>query len=134
MAPVAVGTETDGSLVTPPTRASLDTVKPIHGLVGTTDNIPTNARYDTDGPMGKTVKDVEDLPDVLVDNTKTEIPRGDYKLTMTMSRDDIRVGTFEPEKWKMDDRFVRPVSQAKRKTERLQDPWVVPQLMMCSPT
>ena len=82
MAPVAVATETDGSLVTRPTKASLYTVKLIHGLVGTTDNIPTNARYDTDGPMGKTVKDVEDLLDGLVDNTKTEAPREDYGLAM----------------------------------------------------
>ena len=84
--------------------------------------------------MGKTVKNGVDPLNVLVDHAKTEVPRGDYKLTMTTSRDDIRVGTFEPEKWKMDDGFVRPVSQATRKTERLQDPWVVPQLMMCSPT
>lgn len=84
--------------------------------------------------MGKTVKNGANLLNVLVDHTKTEVPRGDYKLSMTTSWDDIRVGTFDPEKWKMDDGFGRPVSQATRKTERLQDPWWVPQLMMCSPT
>ncbi|KAL8937649.1 MAG: hypothetical protein Q9216_004321, partial [Gyalolechia sp. 2 TL-2023] len=112
LAPIAVGTETDGSLVTPSTRASLYTVKPTHGLVDITNIIPTSARYDTAGPMGKTVKDVAELLNVLVNHSKTDVPQGDYASAMTTSWDDIKVGTLDPEKWRMSDEFVKPVPQA----------------------
>ncbi|KAL8902973.1 MAG: hypothetical protein Q9207_004246 [Kuettlingeria erythrocarpa] len=112
LAPIAVGTETDGSLVTPSTRASLYTVKPTHGLVDTTNIIPTCTHYDTAGPMGKTVKDVADLLNVLVDHSKTEVPQGDYASAMTTSWDDIKVGTLNPEDWRMGDGFVKPVPEA----------------------
>ncbi|MCJ1349375.1 hypothetical protein MMC31_007615 [Peltigera leucophlebia] len=112
LAPIAVGTETDGSLVSPSTRASLYTVKPTHGLVDTTNIIPTSARYDTAGPMGKTVKDVADLLNVLVDHSKTEVPQGDYASAITTTWDDIKVGTLDPEKWRMNDTFVKPVPEA----------------------
>lgn len=107
-----MGTETDGSLVTPSTRASLYTVKPTHGLVDTTNIIPTSARYDTAGPIGKTVKDVTDLLNVLVDHSKTEVPQGDYASAITTTWDDIKVGTLDPEKWRMNDTFVKPVPEA----------------------
>ncbi|KAL8806995.1 MAG: hypothetical protein Q9182_000976 [Xanthomendoza sp. 2 TL-2023] len=112
LAPIAVGVETDGSLVTPSTRASLYTVKPTHGLVDTANIIPISARYDTAGPMGKTVKDVADLLDVLVDPSKTDIPHGNYASAMTTSWDDVKVGTLDPEQWRMDDTFVKPVPEA----------------------
>ncbi|KAL8958892.1 MAG: hypothetical protein Q9193_004134 [Seirophora villosa] len=112
LAPIAVGTETDGSLVTPSTRASLYTVKPTHGLVDMTNIIPISARYDTAGPMGKTVKDVADLLNLLIDHSKTEVPHGDYASAMTTSWDDIKVGTLDPEKWKMGEDFVKPAPEA----------------------
>ncbi|KAL8808982.1 MAG: hypothetical protein Q9200_003825, partial [Gallowayella weberi] len=70
------------------------------------------ARYDTAGPMGKTVKDVADLLDVLVDPSETEIPHGNYASAMTTSWDDIKVGTLDPEQWRMGDDFVKPVPEA----------------------
>lgn len=36
--------------------------------------------------MGKTVEDVEDLLDVLVDHTKTKASREDYRLAMKRKR------------------------------------------------
>ncbi|KAL8746982.1 MAG: hypothetical protein Q9190_001061 [Brigantiaea leucoxantha] len=112
LAPIAVGTETDGSLVTPSTRASLYTVKPTHGLINTSCIIPTSERYDTAGPMGKTVRDVANLLDVLVDYNKTEVPQDGYASAMTTTWNDIKVGTLDPEKWRMSDAFVKPVPEA----------------------
>ena len=60
MAPIAVGLETDGSLVTASIRTTLDIVKPTYGLAGGTNLISTRAPYDTSGPMGKTVKNGAD--------------------------------------------------------------------------
>lgn len=119
MAPIAVGTETDGSLVNPSTRASLYTIKPTYGLVDTTNIIPTSSRYDTADPMGKSVKDVADLLSVLVDHSKTEVSQGGYASAMTTTWNDIRVGTLDPEQWKMSDDFVKPAPQATKQIVRL---------------
>lgn len=112
MAPVAVGTETDGSLVMPSTRASLYTLKPSHGLVNMSNIIPISARYDIAGPLGKTVKDVATLLDVLVDHDKTQVPPGGYVSAMATTWNDIKVGTLDPEKWRSSDELVKPVLEA----------------------
>lgn len=88
------------------------TIKPTHGLVSTENVIPTSARYDTAGPMGKTVKDVADLLNVLVNHSKTNVPQNDYASAMTSDWSDIKVGTLDPEKWRMSDSFVKPVPEA----------------------
>ena len=112
MAPIALGTETIGSLVTPAVRASLFTIKPTHGLVNSTNIVPITARYDTAGPICKTTKDVADLMDVLVDHDKTRVPEGSYVSAMVSDWTDIRVGTLDPEIWRLSDAFVKPVPEA----------------------
>lgn len=112
LAPISVGTETDGSLVTPSNRASLYTLKPTHGFVSAVNIIPTSARYDTAGPIGKTVKDVADLLTILVDHSKTDVLLGGYASAMTSDWGDIKVGTLDPEKWRISESFVKPVASA----------------------
>ena len=107
-----MGTETDGSLVTPSTRASLYTLKPTHGLVSAVNIIPTSARYDTAGPIGKIVKDAADLLTVLVDHSKTNVPSGGYASAMTSDWSDIKVGTLNPDEWRFSESFVKPVASA----------------------
>ena len=109
---MSVGTETDGSLVTPSTRASLYTLKLTHGLVSAVNIIPTSARYDTAGPIGKTVKDVADLLTIMVDHPKTVVPLGGYASAMTSDWGDIKVGTLDPDKWRISESFVKPVASA----------------------
>jgi amidase len=55
---VGVGTETDGSIVSPANNCGLVGLKPTVGLVGRTGIIPISASQDTAGPMGRTVRDV----------------------------------------------------------------------------
>ena len=62
--------------------------------------------------MGKTVRDVANLLDVLVDHNKTEVPQDGYASAMTTTWNDIKVGTLDPEKWRMSDAFVKPVPEA----------------------
>ena len=50
---MALVTETDDSLVSPATRASLYTFKPSLGLVESDNIMPTSLRYDIAGPFGK---------------------------------------------------------------------------------
>ncbi len=56
-AAVAIGTETDGSIVSPSNNASLVGFKPTLGLVSRTGIIPIAHSQDTAGPMTRTVTD-----------------------------------------------------------------------------
>ena len=55
---VAVGTETNGSIVSPSTRCGIVGLKPTVGLVSRSGIIPIAHSHDTAGPMGRTVRDV----------------------------------------------------------------------------
>jgi amidase len=54
---VAVGTETDGSIVSPSSINGLVGIKPTVGLVSRTGVIPISHSQDTPGPMARTVRD-----------------------------------------------------------------------------
>ena len=58
LAAVALGTETDGSVVCPSAMNGLVGLKPTLGLVSRTHVVPISHSQDTPGPMGRTVKDV----------------------------------------------------------------------------
>ena len=54
---VAVGTETDGSIVSPSSINGLVGIKPTVGLISRTGVIPISHTQDTPGPMARTVRD-----------------------------------------------------------------------------
>lgn len=54
---VAVGTETDGSIVSPSSINGLVGIKPTVGLLSRTGVIPISTNQDTPGPMARTVRD-----------------------------------------------------------------------------
>ena len=62
---VAVGTETDGSVVCPSTTCGLVGVKPTLGMIPRTGIIPIAHSQDTAGPMARTVRDAAILLSVL---------------------------------------------------------------------
>jgi amidase len=112
MAPVAIGTETNGSLSAPALRASLYSLKPTLGLIPGEGIIPISHRFDIAGPLAKDTRDVADLLSALVDFRS--VPKGGYVSTVgdAESWNEIKVGTLDPEKWKYPDFMVRPVPQA----------------------
>jgi amidase len=57
LAPVAVGTETDGSIVSPSAACGVVGIKPTLGLVSRSGIVPISAAQDTAGPMTSTVAD-----------------------------------------------------------------------------
>ncbi len=65
LAVVAVGTETDGSIVCPSSVNALVGIKPTVGLVSRSGIIPISASQDTAGPMARTVADAATLLTVL---------------------------------------------------------------------
>jgi amidase len=66
LAPVAVGTETDGSIVCPSSIKGLAGIKPTVGLVSRSGVIPISASQDTAGPMARSVADAVALLGALV--------------------------------------------------------------------
>lgn len=65
LATLAVGTETDGSITSPASMASLVGIKPTVGLVSRSGIIPIAPSQDTAGPMTRTVADAAALLSVL---------------------------------------------------------------------
>ncbi|MGH7563675.1 MAG: amidase [Gemmatimonadota bacterium] len=84
---VAVGTETDGSIVCPSSANSIVGIKPTLGLVSRTGIVPIAHSQDTAGPMARTVTDVAILLGALAgvdpdDPATAEAPgrqQADYK-------------------------------------------------------
>jgi amidase len=66
LAPMAVGTETDGSIVCPASACGVVGIKPTVGLVSRHGIVPVSAAQDTAGPMARTVADAAALLSVLV--------------------------------------------------------------------
>ena len=66
LAPLAVGTETDGSIVCPSSINGLAGIKPTVGLVSRSGVIPISASQDTAGPMARSVADAVALLNALV--------------------------------------------------------------------
>ena len=61
LAPLAVGTETDGSIVCPATNCGIVGIKPTVGLVSRAGIIPISHTQDTAGPLARTVADAAAL-------------------------------------------------------------------------
>lgn len=113
-APIAIGTETEGSLVVPATRAGLYTLKPTLGLIPGDGIAPITHRFDTAGPITKSVKDTADMLTVLVDHSKTSVPQGSYSTAISGAAawNDISIGTLKPEEWLPPDGLINPVPEA----------------------
>jgi amidase len=69
LAPLGVGTETDGSILCPAAACGLVGIKPTVGLVSQAGIIPISASQDTAGPMARSVEDAAALLEVLVSAT-----------------------------------------------------------------
>jgi amidase len=96
LAVVAVGTETDGSIVCPGSANGLVGIKPTVGLVSRSGIIPISASQDTAGPMARSVADAAALLTVLAgydpDDPATEPLKSQTPLDYTqfLNRDGLK--------------------------------------------
>lgn len=74
LAPLAVGTETDGSIVCPASVNGVVGLKPTVGVVPATYVVPISSSQDSPGPMGRNVADVARLYAALSATTPVEEP------------------------------------------------------------
>ncbi|KID99292.1 Amidase, partial [Metarhizium majus ARSEF 297] len=114
-APVATGTETEGSLVSPATRQSLWRIKPTLGSIPNQGIIPVSCDFDIAGPNCKTV---QDTAVVLAAPGQRHQPsvrhEGAYIPTLKGLEDwkEIRVGTLDLDTFRYDESFQTLVPEA----------------------
>ena len=84
---IAIGTETNGSIVCPSNTNGIVGLKPTVGLISRSGIIPISFTQDTPGPMGRTVEDVAiclgTLTGVDSSDSKTLASEGKYKTDYT---------------------------------------------------
>jgi amidase len=84
---VAIGTETNGSIVCPSNNNGIVGIKPTVGLISRSGIIPISFTQDTPGPMGRTVEDVAitlgTLTGIDSSDSKTLNSEGKYKADYT---------------------------------------------------
>ncbi len=95
LATLAVGTETDGSIVSPASICGLVGIKPTLGLVSRSGIIPIAASQDTAGPMTRTVTDAALLLNALAGPDADDAITGDgaahiVDYTQALQRDALR--------------------------------------------
>jgi amidase len=84
---VAIGTETDGSIVCPSNNNGIVGIKPTVGLISRSGIVPISFTQDTPGPMGRTVEDVAitlgALTGIDSSDSKTLASQGKYQTDYT---------------------------------------------------
>jgi amidase len=89
LAPLAVGTETDGSITCPSSLNGCVGLKPTVGLLPTEGVVPISGSQDAPGPMARTVRDAGLLLDALTGSRDYGTACG------TVSLPDVRLGAAE---------------------------------------
>ena len=79
LVPLAVGTETDGSIICPASVNGVVGLKPTVGAVPSVGIVPISASQDSPGPMGRSVADVARLFAVLADQTPMDRSDRSYR-------------------------------------------------------
>ena len=97
----AVGTETNGSIVSPASVNGLVGLKPTVGLVSRTGIIPISATQDTAGPMARTVRDAAILLGGMVgmdpNDVQHAVPESSAVLKSTVNKADTYVNALRPD-------------------------------------
>lgn len=70
--------------------------------------VPITSLFDSPGPMTKSVRDLADILDVIMDETKVSIPQGGFASLMVNDWSNIEVATLDPEEWTFPDVARKP--------------------------
>lgn len=101
---LALGTETDGSVIQPANRAALFVVKPTHGIVPVEGAWQLSPSFDVIGPMAKSAGDLANLLDVIVEDDSSHYPS-----FLTESFANLKLGFVDPNIWRFPDSYSHPI-------------------------
>ena len=95
--PYAIGTETDGSLMSPAAANAIVSIKPTVGLVSRTGILPLSSLQDTAGPMCTCVQDAADVLQVIAgadsrDAAARNAVVRNYRASLKKEANDLSVG------------------------------------------
>lgn len=107
-APLAIGTETNGSLVWPASRCALYSIKPTIGVVSQKGIVPVSHTCDSAGPMARTPYDLA----VVLDAITLRTSDSSFTKSLTQSWSNIGVAAIDYRSWWHDTSFLRPVEEA----------------------
>ena len=104
LAPVAIGTETSGSILSPSHQNGVVGLKPTLGLLPRSGIVPIAHSQDTAGPMGRSAADVAALMQVLQgpderDAATAGAPRLDFSLLPEGALRGARIGVIREHYW-----------------------------------
>ncbi|KAL1859690.1 hypothetical protein VTK73DRAFT_7497 [Phialemonium thermophilum] len=97
--PLAMGTETVGSIITPASRAALYAIKPTVGLQNVDGLYTLSDFFDSPGPMSKCSQDTVILTEILLGRR--------FRWEKSGGWGDLKVGFLDPDIWKMSDEICR---------------------------
>jgi amidase len=130
LVPLAVGTETDGSIVCPSTNCGIVGIKPTVGLVSGAGIVPISHTQDTAGPMARTVADAAALLTALAGAAPASAVEKDYAKALDANGlRGARIGVarnlagFHPD---TDRLFEEAVAELRRRGAEVVDPADVP--------
>ena len=95
--PIAIGSETDGSVICPASLNGVVGIKPTHGLISGNGIVPLAATQDTAGPIASTVRDAALALSVMIDDAHPEAEKVRQSLSSFKSLEnlkDIRIGVI----------------------------------------
>ncbi|KAK1833216.1 amidase signature domain-containing protein [Podospora conica] len=107
--PLSIGTEADGSLCTPASRAALYGMKPTVGSTPMDGVFVISTAFDTLGGMAKTVEDLATLIGYI--QGKAPGSSADYRAVFQRDWSGLRLGFVDPEKWMLPPTLVTPIEE-----------------------
>jgi amidase len=101
-APLALGTESVGSIVMPACRAGLYALKPTLNSVYMDGVFKTSAELDVVGGLTRSASDLATLSYCALTQEKQDLlPKGGYHKYLTKNFDSLRIGFLDPTKWSL---------------------------------
>ena len=115
--PLSIGTEADGSLVTPVSRAALYGLKPTVGSVVMDVIFVISRFFDVAGALAKTVTDLALLMEhMLDDDVRKDLPEDGYTSFWKTEWTDLEIGLIEPSDWTLPPALVEPNEEVHAQT------------------
>lgn len=98
--------ETEGSIIQPAARAGLYAIKPTPGIIPSDGVWTISSKFDSPGPMAKSVQDLYDLYRVLVEDESGQAAAPPLP---TSGFQNLTVGFLDPEVWIFGDEYLHPL-------------------------
>ncbi|KAI0109049.1 amidase signature domain-containing protein [Nemania sp. FL0031] len=110
--PISIGTEADGSICTPASRAALYGMKPTVGSTPMDGIFVISTSFDTVGAMAKSVDDLATLVGCIQDVTPgSGEATPNYQAVFQKDWSGLRLGFVDPDKWQLPPKLVEPIEE-----------------------